>query len=237
HLVSLEAIQELHEFSETAEVLRIGAALSLSGLAARWTSAPPAFREWLDLFASPTIRNRATLGGNFATASPIGDAAPFFGALDAVVYIAGLSGVRSIPLIQFFTGYRQTALEPGELLISIEIPKPLPAFVRFYKIAKRRMDDISTVAAGMALDEDSRGRITGARFVFGGVAPVPWRAAAAEEALIGQSWNEQSMKRAQGALARTLAPITDHRGSAEYRLFVAQSLIEKFRCDQMEIMA
>ena len=118
-----------------------------------------------------------------------------------------------------------------------EPPKPLPEYVRFYKVAKRRMDDISTVAAGLALDWNSAGRIARARFVFGGVAPVPLRVHAAEEAVIGERWNEPAVSRVQSILARTLKPISDHRGSSAYRLAVAQSLIEKFWWDRREVAA
>ena len=106
HLISLDAIEELREFSSTSERVTIGAALPLNEIGERWTDAPDAFREWLALFASPLIRNRATIGGNLATASPIGDAAPMLLALDAIVHVAGSSGRRSIPLSSFFTGYR-----------------------------------------------------------------------------------------------------------------------------------
>src|SRR5439155_10306091 len=139
HLVSLEAIDELRGCSENGESVMLGAALPLTDIGRRWAKAPPVFREWLDLFASPSIRNRATLGGNLVTASPIGDAAPLFMALDAVVHAAGPEGRRTIPLSSFFVEYRRTALRPREVLTAVEIPKPLPAFVRFYKVAKRRL--------------------------------------------------------------------------------------------------
>jgi xanthine dehydrogenase small subunit len=228
HLVSVEAIEELREFSQTADAVRIGAALPLTDIGLRWRGAPAAFREWLALFASPTIRNRATLGGNLATASPIGDAAPLLLALDAWAHIAGPGGARTLPLSSFFASYRQTALGPGELITAIGIPKPLPAALRFYKVAKRRMDDISTVAAGMALEVDSAGRIARARFAFGGVAAVPLLSVEAEEAVLGERWNEAAVERVQDVLGRTLRPVSDHRGSAEYRLALAQSLVEKF---------
>jgi xanthine dehydrogenase small subunit len=237
HLVSLEAVAELREFSESPDHIRIGAGLSLNEIAERWTGAPEAFRQWLPWFASPAIRNRATLGGNLATASPIGDGAPLFGAFDALLHIAGPEGRRTVPLARFFEAYRRTALKPGELVVAIEIPKPLPASSRFYKVAKRRMDDISTVAAGFALDWNHAGRIERARFVFGGVAPVPLRVEAAEEAVIGERWNEATVARVQTILARTLQPISDHRGSAEYRTAVAQSLIEKFWWERREAAA
>jgi len=123
------------------------------------------------------------------------------------------------------------------LITAIEIPKPLPEFVRFYKVAKRRMDDISTVAAAMAMDWDASGRVARARFAFGGVAAIPLLATSAEEAVLGQRWNESAVERAQVALDRTLSPLTDHRGSAEYRLAVAKSLVAKFLWERREAAA
>src|SRR4029077_4856370 len=115
---------------ESEDELEIGAGLTLSQVAQAWTSAPPVWHEWLPLFASPLIRNRATLGGNLATASPIGDGAPLLLALDARVRIAGPRGERIVPLDSFFLGYRKTALQPDELLVSILLPKPLPKIAR-----------------------------------------------------------------------------------------------------------
>ncbi len=237
HLVSVEAVPELLEFSNAPGFVRLGAALTLGEIEARWSDPPELVRQWLPLFASPAIRNRATLGGNLATASPIGDGAPMLMALDAVLHLAGPRGRRTVPLTGFFTGYRRTVLEPGELIVTIEIPKPVPSFTRFYKVAKRRMDDISTVAAGLSMDLDGRGRVTRARFAFGGVAAVPVRAYAAEESILGEPWNEAAAKRVQSILRKLLEPIGDHRGSAEYRREVAQTLIDKFRIEQVEAAA
>ena len=228
HLVSVEAIPELHEWSDVDTSVRIGAAVPLSDIGKAWSGAPRVVQEWLALFASPPIRNRATLGGNLATASPIGDSAPVLLALDASVHIAGASGHRVQPLASFFTGYRRTALQRGDIITTVEIPKPLPAFVRFYKVAKRRLDDISTVAAGMALDRDPSGRVRRARFAFGGVAAAPLLVAEAEQAVLGQLWNANAVERVQQVLDRVLSPMSDHRGSKEYRREVAKSLVEKF---------
>jgi len=228
HLVSLEAIDELRECSETAASVRLGAALPLADIEREWRTAPDALAEWLELFASPPIRNRATLGGNLATASPIGDAAPLLIALDAAVHVAGPEGRRVIPLTSFFVAYRRTALRPGEILTTIEIPKPLPQLLRFYKVSKRRLDDISTVSAAFAMDRDASGRVQRARFAFGGVAETPVRAAEAEDASTGQIWNETAVARVQQVLNQTLTPISDARGSREYRLEVSKSLVEKF---------
>ena len=228
HVVSLEAIDELRELSEDDASVRIGAALPLADLERRWSGAPPVFADWFALFASPPIRNRATLGGNLVTASPIGDAAPLLLALDAIVHVAGRAGRRTIPIDRFFTGYRRAALQPDEIVTTIELPKPFPQHVRFYKVAKRRLDDISTAAAAMALDRDDAGRVSRVRFAFGGVAATPLRAIDAERAAEGQAWSTATVERVQSALERTLTPISDARGSAEYRRQVASSLVEKF---------
>jgi len=237
HLVSLEAVPDLREFSDTAEYVGIGGALPLTDIALQWQNAPGIFGQWLPLFASPPLRNSATLGGNLATASPIGDGAPMLLALDASVRLTSARAARTIPLTSFFTGYRHSVLEPGELIVAIEIPKPLPAYSRFYKVAKRRMDDISTVAAGFAADLDLNGRVTRARFAFGGVAATPLRIYAAEEAILGERWNKATIKRVQSALENALNPIGDHRGSAEYRREIANSLIEKFCWEYQEAAA
>ena len=206
HLISLEGIPELREFRETTEQIEIGAALTLTEIEERWTTAPPVFHEWIRLFASRLIRNRATLGGNLATASPIGDSAPLLLALDAWLRLVSGHGERTVPLKQFFQAYRETELQPGELIRSIVIPKPLPERLAFYKVAKRRTDDISTVAAAFAQD----GNVM--RMGYGGVGPIP-------------------MCLTDPAQINTLRPISDHRGSAAYREAMAQSLFEKFSAE------
>jgi len=170
HLVSAEALPDLRVFEDSLESVEIGAGLTLAEIGARWTGAPEVLSEWLTLFASPLIRNRATLGGNLGTASPIGDAAPLLLALDAELKIAGPSGFRIVPLDSFFLGYRRTLLEAGELLVSVRIPKPLPVAIRFFKASKRRLDDISTVAACFALRLDRAGRVDAAWLPFPGAS-------------------------------------------------------------------
>jgi xanthine dehydrogenase small subunit len=114
-------------------------------------------------------------------------------------------------------------LQPGEIIRSIRIPRPLPSYARFYKVAKRRVDDISTVAAGIAVHTDESGRVKSARVAFGGVAAIPLRVAEAERAIV-----DSDIERAKDSLRRTLHPMSDHRGSADYRLAMACSLLDKF---------
>ncbi len=236
-LLSVEALPELHFFLDTPDHVEIGAALTVYEIEYQWTGAPQVVRDWFPLFASPLIRNRATLGGNLATASPIGDAAPLLLALDASLKIAGSQGERWVGLDKFFTGYRKTALAAGELIVSILIPKPFPEQARFFKIAKRRMDDISTVAACFAIDTDHSRRITRARIAYGGVAATPVRIQSAEAFLLGKKWNEETMPEAQAVIAAHLRPLSDHRGSAEYRLAMTQTLLQKFLVEQQELAA
>lgn len=226
--LSLEAVPELSRIDESAEDIEIGAGVTLSELERRLGSKLPVLGELLPRFSSRLIRNRATLGGNLATASPIGDSPPVLLALDAEVRLASIRGERRLPLDSFFTGYRKTALENDELLVSVRIPKPLPAISRFYKVSKRRHDDISTVAAAFALDLDSAGIVTRARLAYGGVAATPARARAAEAALVGKPWCAESVDAIKPELASAFTPMTDQRGSAEYRKAMVVRLIEKF---------
>lgn len=219
HLISVENVPELREFRDTGASVEIGAALTLTEIEVLWKHPPPAFADWLTLFASPLIRNRATLGGNLMAASPIGDSAPFLLALDAEVRLVSASSERWVPLSQFFTRYRQTAVRDGEIMRSIRIPKPFPSHLRFFKVSKRRLDDISTVSAAFSIH--GRDRI---RLAFGGMGPTPLRALAAERTFEQHG----DWERVAAALSTTLQPIGDHRGSAAYRLAVAESLFTKW---------
>ena len=231
-LMSIDAVAELQVFKDAPDHVEIGSGLTLSEIELLWEHAPLAAREWFPLFASILIRNRATLGGNLGTASPIGDAAPLLLALDAELKLGGANGIRRVKLQDFFLGYRKTQLGAGELIVSIIIPKPFPNQSRFYKVAKRRMDDISTVAACFALNFDPDGRIALARFAYGGVAAVPVRVTEAEQSLLGKRWDELAVQQAQVIIASKLKPLSDHRGSAVYRLAMAQTLLNKFWCER-----
>lgn len=216
HLVSVEGVPELRALHRTEDAFVIGAALSLREI-----------EQLFPLFASRLIRTRATLGGNLATASPIGDASCVLLALDAEVCVAGPEGDRRIPLDAFFTGYRRTALQPGEVIVSVRIPRPLLRLGRFYKVAKRGQDDISTVAAAFAVDLDQDGTVRRARLAYGGVAPTPARARRAEQALVGRPWARATVREVWEVLREEFRPITDHRGSAAYRRAMVVNLFDR----------
>src|SRR5437763_14575766 len=192
-LISIEAVAELNEIDSSDTEWQIGAATTLTKLDDLLGSEFPEIREMLSVFGSRQIRNRATLGGNLVTASPIGDSAPVLLALDASVVIASAAGERVLPLDEFFVAYRKTALQSGEILKSIIIPRPQSGSQtrrRFYKVSKRREMDISTVAACFAVTLAENGTITKARLAYGGVAALPVRAKKAEDALVGKQWSD-----------------------------------------------
>jgi len=226
-LVSLEAIAELRGVRWEDDALVIGAAEPLSHLEDHLAGRLPMLEQLLPLFSSRLVRNRATLGGNIVNASPIGDGPPALLALDAELSLASADGERTVPLEGFFTGYRQTALRPGEILESVRVPRPFARIQRFYKVSKRELDDISTVAAAFALDLDRDGMVTKARLAYGGVAATPVRAHDAERVLEGAIWSVETVGRARTALEGAFSPISDHRGSAEYRQAMVLSLLDK----------
>ncbi|RDI95543.1 xanthine dehydrogenase small subunit [Meiothermus sp. QL-1] len=235
-IVDISALPELRGLQWEADFLELGAGLSLSELERGLGGRVPLLSEWFPLFASRLIRNRATLGGNLATASPIGDAAPVLLALGAQVVLVGAGGERTLPLEEFFTGYRRTALEPGELIRAVRIPLPLPPLARFYKVAKRPLDDISTVAAAFALWLEG-GRVQGVRVALGGMAATPVRAYRTEAFLVGRPWDESTVRAAAEVLRGEFSPIDDHRGSAAYRRAVAGNLLWKFYAEAQGVLA
>jgi len=230
--VSLSGIAELRRFEIAPESIVIGAGLPLSDVEERLAEeAPglvPMLEQILPLFSSRLVKNRATLGGNLGTASPIGDTLPVLLALDARVAVAGPEGRRELPVSDFFVGYRKTALRRGELVTHVELPRPLAALQRFYKVSKRVLDDISTVSAAFALDLTPDGRVARFSVAYGGIAATPVRATAVEERAAGQPWTLATIEALLPLLERLGSPLTDMRGSAEYRRRVMGKLLEKF---------
>nr|MBA2340856.1 FAD binding domain-containing protein [Pyrinomonadaceae bacterium] len=238
-LISLEAVAELKTLNQTPEHVEIGAAVPLSHVEENLRGAFPSLDEMLHWFAARQVRNRATFGGNIGTASPIGDLPPVLLSLDAELRLASADGERKIPIADFFKGYRQTDLQTGELIVSIAIPKTLAVGAvrrvqQSYKVGKRGTDDISIVAAAFAVDLDEENKIVRARLAYGGVAAIPARAIAVEQMLEGQLWNIETVQRAKSWLKDAFTPLTDLRGSAEYRKLLVVNLFEKFFVEMTE---
>ena len=226
-LISLEGVRELTELRATPEAWHIGAAVPLTTVLDRLGEEFPALQNMLWWFGSRQIRNRATLGGNLVTASPIGDSAPVFLTSDTQLILASADGERTLPLTDFFVAYRKTALRPGEVLKTIILPRDDGFRRMFYKASKRREMDISTVSGCFAIKLDGE-RVIEARIAFGGVAPTPVRARKTEAALQGKPWTVETIAEVKSVLATEFTPITDTRGTAEYRAWLITGLLEKF---------
>ncbi len=227
-VVAIDRLSELRGFEVGEDKITLGAALTLTEIERRLDGAVPLLAEMFPLFASRLIRNGATLGGNLGTGSPIGDAPPALLALEAELVLASVDGERTVPLADYYTGNRQTVRAPGELIKDVVLPRPLAGLTAFHKIAKRRFDDISSVAVAFALDVDE-GVVQRATIGLGGVAATPLRARDTETALVGKPWTEHTVREAAEVLAREGTPIDDHRASAAYRsAMLRQSLLKLY---------
>ncbi|THC54878.1 FAD binding domain-containing protein [Streptomyces sp. A1499] len=227
-VIAVDRLPELRELRVESDHVAIGAALTLTEIERSLDGRVPLLAELFPQFASRLIRNSATLGGNLGTGSPIGDSPPALLALDASVVLADADGEREVPLADYFTGYRQSVRRPDELIRAVRVPLPLSPVVAFHKIAKRRFDDISSVAVAFALDIED-GIVRKARIGLGGVAATPIRALAVEAALEGQPWEAATVEAAARILETQGTPMNDHRASAGYRsAMLGQSLLKLY---------
>ncbi len=233
-VVAVDRIPELLTLDFTDEFVEIGASVTLSEADRFLAGRVPLLAQMFPQFASRLIRNRATIGGNLGTGSPIGDTPPALLALDAGVILASAGGEREVPLSDYFTGYRQTVRRPDELIRAIRIPLPLANLTAFHKIAKRRFDDISSVAVGFALDLRD-GVVVDARIGLGGVAATPIRARDTEAMLVGKPWTLETARAAAEALGREGTPLSDHRASAGYRTIMLSQAVLKLHAESAEM--
>jgi xanthine dehydrogenase small subunit len=228
-IICLLNLPELQGIEGGADGLRIGAATSYATLLdhCRADASFGPFAALLARLGSRQIRGLGTLGGNLGTASPIGDALPPLIALGATLRVASLRGERDVPVQDFLTGYRANALAADEVIVSVFLPRPPEgALFACEKVSKRHDQDIATVGAAMLLRAEA-GCVVQARLAFGGVGATVVRAARAEAALVGRPFDAARIAAAGAALARDIAPLSDWRGSAAYRLAVAQGLLRR----------
>jgi xanthine dehydrogenase small subunit len=228
-IICLLNVPELHRLEATPDAIEAGAAVPYARLLAMFRR-EAGFGPYAALLArlgSRQIRGLGTLGGNLGTASPIGDALPPLLALGASVTLASEAGTRTLPVADFLLGYRRNALAPGEIILSVTLPRPDPAALfACEKISKRHDQDIATVGAAMLLRLDA-GLVVEARLAFGGVGPIAARASRAEAALLGRPFDEASVNDAAEVLIEDIAPLSDWRGTADYRRLVAQGVLRR----------
>ncbi|MFM7333165.1 MAG: xanthine dehydrogenase small subunit [Tabrizicola sp.] len=222
----LNGVEDLKGIEVQGGQLHVGACVTISALRDAVAERLPSFGELLRRYASVQVRNAATIGGNIANGSPIGDGPPALIALGATLHLRRGDEMRSLPLEAFFLEYRKQDRRPGEFVAGVSFPEFAPA-LRCYKISKRFDQDISTVCGCFNVTVEG-GVVRDARIAFGGMAGVPKRASLAEAALLGNAWTEASVEAAAEAMAGDFAPLTDMRASAGYRMLTAQNLLRRY---------
>jgi len=225
-LIDLSAVTELQTIAETDTGFKIGAAVSLEDVRSWSETKFPALYHMLSFFGSKQIRNKATLGGNLGSASPIGDSLPVLLAYQADVELVSENSVRQMPLEEFIVGYRKTLLRKDELIASVKLQQK-EFQVKSYKISKRKELDISTVSAGFRVKLNAN-KVSEIALYFGGMAAQTSRATRVEQFLRNKAWTRENVEAARKLIATDFSPISDARSGAKARLLMAQNLILKF---------
>lgn len=215
--------------------VRIGAATCVTDLLEALRDLHPGFAEMLRRYGSVQVRNAATIGGNIANGSPIGDGPPALIALGARLHLRKGDVRRDIPLEAFFLDYGKQDRAPGEFVEAVSFARQRDR-LKCYKLSKRFDQDISAVCGCFNIVQEA-GLVHDARIAFGGMAGIPKRARHVEKALIGKPWTEDVIEAALPAFAKDFKPLSDARASAEYRLMAAQNMLRRYYVEDLGVPA
>ena len=233
-VMSLQNIEMLWEIKKTKDFLIIPSRVTLSTLQKHLENFFPEMEKMLNLFASPQIKNSGTLVGNLVNASPISDTIPFLMMSDAVVEVQKLNSKRNIPIHKFILGYKKLDLKAEELVTAIHIPFLKGKQIsKLYKVSVRKDLDISAVTMAVRLKLNGS-KIEEARLVFGGVGPTVQRLTGIEASWVGQEVTSDLIISAAEKIQSFVSPISDVRGSKEYRQRLCQNLLRKF-ADEIQV--
>ncbi len=222
----LNRVADLRRIDITDSEIRIGAGATLTDLGAAIRPHHPDFAELIRRYGSVQVRNAATVGGNIANGSPVGDSPPALIALGATLHLRHGDSRRALPLEDFFLAYGRQDRRPGEFVEAVSVPRR-PDRLRCYKLSKRFDQDISAVCGCFVIRVDD-GSVSEARIAFGGMAGTPKRAAHVEAAILGSPWTEATVLGADAAWDQDFTPLSDMRASAAYRLSAARNML--MRC-------
>ena len=225
-IIYMNSIDELNYIKNNNKYIEVGATTPLIEFESYIEKYYPDFTTILKRYGSINIKNVATIAGNIATASPIGDTLPLLLSLDAKVVLVSIKKTKILPLNNFFLNYRRTKLKKGQFIHSIRIPLFPENIFKAYKISKRFDDDISSVCASFNLKVKNE-KIKSIRVAYGGMASIPRRAIYCEKILLNSSMSEQIIDKAKKALEKDFKPISDMRASGKYRMEVAKNLLQK----------
>ena len=225
----LHACADLQKVTVTEESMHFGAGVTMTRVLEGVADEYPSYAAMIRRYGSVQVRNAATIGGNIANGSPIGDNPPALIALDAVLHLRRGDVTRDLALEDFFLAYGKQDRQPGEFVTGVTIPRGRAAH-RVYKLSKRFDQDISAVCGGFDVTVTD-GVVQAARVAFGGMAGVPKRANAVEAALVGQPWTAEAVAASLPAFAQDFAPLGDMRASAAYRMTAAQNMLRRYHAD------
>lgn len=230
HLLSLHLIDELYQMDVSQNQVSFGARVTFTDFRNALLDLVPEMANYLDVFASPQIKNNATVIGNVCTASPIGDSPPALLALEATIHLVNKSGQRTLPLSEFFLDYRKTAMQAGEVVSKISFALPSKdSSLRFYKCANRKDLDISAVNLAIKINWKNKqaGEIQQAVIAAGGIAATTIRLNETEKALKGQTLSSQLLEQVCREVQNEFTPLSDLRASSDYRRLVVENLLRR----------
>tara|TARA_B110001454_G_scaffold218991_1_gene249040 strand:- start:82652 stop:83839 length:1188 start_codon:yes stop_codon:yes gene_type:complete len=229
NLMSLHLIPEMYALKQDADQVIVGARVNLTTLQKFLEGRSPKFAEFLNIFASPQIKNAATLVGNLANGSPIADTTPYLLTADAVVELFSPKGLRSVPLTDFIKGYKSFDLKDDEFITSIrfKIPNSQSSKIGLFKVSQRRDLDISCVNSSFVFQTQNK-KIEKAKIAYGGVGPKALRLFDVEKVLEGQEMTSALADQAKQMIAASITPISDLRGSSEFRSKICLDLFDRF---------
>ncbi len=233
-LMSLHLIKDLYDLKHEGDWIKVGAKVNLAALEAFIKDKAPKFSEFLHVFASAQIKNVATLIGNIANGSPIADTTPYLLTAEAVVQLLSSSGPREVALIDFIKGYKEFDLRDDEFITHIKFKQQQNERVAIYKISQRRDLDISCVNSSFVFKVENN-KISEARIAYGGVGPKALRLTSVEKSLNGQTVNQKLIETAKHLIEQSVTPISDVRGSAEFRKQICQDLFLRFAKEHLSI--
>ncbi|WP_299985746.1 xanthine dehydrogenase small subunit [uncultured Ruegeria sp.] len=225
-VIFLNRCEDLKEITITDKEIRFGAMVDMNRMGEALIELHPSYTEMIRRYASVQVRNAATVGGNIANGSPIGDNPPALITLGATLHLRKGDARRAILLEEFFVDYGKQDRTPGEFVEAVSFPRQADR-LKCYKLSKRFDQDISAVCGCFNITV-TEGVVEHVSIAFGGMAGIPKRATAVETALIGKPWTRETIKAALPAFAEDYSPMTDMRASATYRLETAKAMLERY---------
>jgi len=228
-VIFLDGCSDLKQIEITEDEVRLGAMVDMNAMREAIAPLHPSYGEMIRRYASQQVRAAATVGGNIANGSPIGDNPPALIALGATLHLRKGNTRRSLPLEDFFVDYGKQDRAPGEFVEAVSFARQ-PDDLRCYKLSKRFDQDISAVLGAFNVTVRD-GIVTSAKIAFGGMAATPKRASHVETALLGQAWTPQTIETAQAEFDKDFTPMSDMRASAAYRLETARNLLARYYAD------